>query len=127
MAHCIGNNSLLHISKKPIKNTGNVLMDTSNIKEKETGVKKSADERDPLVDKPAHYTGSHIEAIDYIYDNLSDGFGYYLEGSIKKYLHRWRLKSQTDEGKIRDLKKAAWYLDKLIKDVEEHGVPECHM
>ena len=43
-------------------------MDTSNIKEKEKeiGVKTSADERDPLVDKPAHYTATHIEAIDYI-------------------------------------------------------------
>ena len=45
-------------------------MDTSNIKEKETGVKKPEDERDPLVDKPAHYTATTIEAIDYISDTL---------------------------------------------------------
>lgn len=103
-------------------------MDNCNIgREEEIEVKKSADERDPLVDKPAHYTATTIEAIDYISDTLDEGFGYYLEGSLKKYLHRWRFKSETDEGKIRDLKKAAWYLDKLIKDVEEHGVPECHM
>jgi hypothetical protein len=102
-------------------------MDTSNIKEAATSVNKSVDEHDPLVNSPAHYTATTIEAIDYIADTLDEGFGYYLEGSLKKYLHRWRFKSKSDEGKIRDLKKAAWYLDKLIKDVEEHGVPECHM
>jgi len=102
-------------------------MDKCNIEKNEAVVKKSANERDPLVDKPAHYTATTIEAIDYISDTLDEGFGYYLEGSLKKYLHRWRFKSETDEGKIRDLKKAAWYLDKLIKDIENHGVPECHM
>jgi hypothetical protein len=42
-------------------------------------------------------------------------------------LHRWRFKSETTEGKIRDLKKAEWFLKKLIEDIEDHGVPECHM
>lgn len=83
--------------------------------------------RDPLVDKPSHYTATNIEAIDYISDTLQDGYGFYLEGSLKKYLHRWRFKSQTTEGKIRDLKKAEWFLKKLIEDIEDHGVPECHM
>lgn len=83
--------------------------------------------RDPLVDQPSHYTATTIEAIDYISDTLQDGYGFYLEGSLKKYLHRWRFKSQTTEGKIRDLKKAEWFLKKLIEDIEDHGVPECHM
>ena len=62
-----------------------------------------------VVNSPAHYTNSKIEAIDYLADTLGEGFSYFLEGNVKKYLHRWRYKNGVE-----DLKKAQWYLDRLI-------------
>ena len=38
----------------------------------------------------------------------------YLEGNTKKYLHRFRYKGNP----VEDLKKARWYLDKLIAEME---------
>ena len=64
---------------------------------------------DDVVNSPAHYTNSKIEAIDYLSDTLGEGFSYFLEGNVKKYLHRWRYKNGVE-----DLKKAQWYLDRLI-------------
>lgn len=67
------------------------------------------------VNHPTHYNHGNIECIDYLDDNLGEGFTYYLEGNIKKYLHRWRYKNQGAEKQIEDLRKAAWYLNKLIE------------
>lgn len=63
-----------------------------------------------MVEKPPHYTQTKIEAIDYLEDTLGEGFSYFLEGNVKKYMHRWRYKNR-----IEDLKKARWYLDRLIQ------------
>jgi hypothetical protein len=38
----------------------------------------------------------------------------YLEGNTKKYLHRYRYK----ETPLQDLRKAQWYLDRLIEEME---------
>lgn len=71
------------------------------------------DKKDPVA-KPAHYNIGTIECIDYLKDNMpKDAFIGYLEGNVKKYLHRWRYKVKPTE----DLKKAQWYLDRLIKEV----------
>lgn len=66
------------------------------------------------VNHPAHYNHGEIECITYLRDNLGDGFEYYLEGNIKKYLHRWRYKSESRAKQIEDLRKAAWYLGELL-------------
>lgn len=63
------------------------------------------------VDHPPHYNNNKIECIDYLEDSLGDGFTYYLEGNVKKYLHRWRYK----DAPVEDLRKARWYLEKLIE------------
>ena len=69
------------------------------------------------VNHPPHYNQGKIESIDYIKDSLGEGFNYYLEGSVKKYMHRWRYKyGDTTEGSVEDLRKARWYLDRLIKN-----------
>ena len=78
------------------------------------------------IDKPPHCTATTIEAIDYIEDSLGAGYGFFLEGSAKKYLHRWRHKHDSQDGRLSDLKKASWFLDRLIKDVEGHDVPVCN-
>lgn len=66
-----------------------------------------------MVNSPPHYNESGIECIDAISAALGDGFEFYLQGNIMKYLWRYRYKNGTE-----DLKKASWYLDKLITEVE---------
>ena len=65
------------------------------------------------VNSPDHYNFGKIECIDYLEDNLKQGFAFYLDGNIKKYLHRWQYKDNP----LEDLQKARWYLDKLILKV----------
>jgi len=68
------------------------------------------DLKDP-VNHPSHYGQGSIEAIEYIKDSLTkEEFIGYLRGNISKYLHRWRYKNGVE-----DLKKAQWYLNKLIE------------
>lgn len=64
------------------------------------------------VNKPSHYNAGNIECIDYLKDSLGTNFEHYLEGSIKKYLHRFRYKKSS----VEDLRKARWYLDRLITE-----------
>ncbi len=63
-----------------------------------------------MVDKPFHYNQAGIECIDAIAAATDDGFEHYLQGNIIKYLWRYRYKNG-----IEDLKKAQWYLNKLIE------------
>tara|TARA_R110002153_G_scaffold92322_5_gene224292 strand:+ start:660 stop:998 length:339 start_codon:yes stop_codon:yes gene_type:complete len=65
------------------------------------------------VNHPAHYNYGEIECIDYLEDNLGSGFDAYLEGNVKKYMHRFRHKGSE----ITDLRKARWYLDRLIATI----------
>ena len=63
------------------------------------------------VDNPNHYTNTKIECIDYLEDILGiEGLKYFCQGNTTKYLHRWRNKNGVE-----DLKKAQWYLTKLIE------------
>lgn len=61
-------------------------------------------EHDP-VNHPSHYMQGAMEVIDAI-----EGMGLpYHEGNIVKYVARWRHKNGVE-----DLKKARFYLDRLI-------------
>ena len=67
------------------------------------------------VNKPAHYADSQIECIDYMKDNMDRMmFARYLEGNTKKYLHRYRYKGKP----VEDLKKAQWYLNRMIEELD---------
>jgi hypothetical protein len=67
------------------------------------------------VEKPAHYNQSGIECIQAIEASMTiDQFCGYLKGNIQKYIWRYE-----DKNKIEDLKKAQWYLNKLIKIYEQ--------
>jgi len=66
-----------------------------------------------MVNRPPHYNKAGVECIDAIAAATEEGFEYYLQGNIMKYLWRYRYKNGTE-----DLKKARWYLDKLITEVE---------
>ena len=65
---------------------------------------------DDPVNNPKHYNRGGIECIDAIEAALDEGFEYYLQGNVMKYLWRYRYKNGAE-----DLKKAEWYNKKLIE------------
>jgi len=71
---------------------------------------KEEEEEKDMVNSPAHYNKAGIETIDALEAMLTNGFDYYLQGNIVKYLWRYRYKNGVE-----DLKKAQWYLNKLIE------------
>ena len=72
-----------------------------------------------MVNSPEHYTVGGIETIDVICAKLggndSTQWLGYLLGNILKYVTRASYKGKYRE----DLKKAAYYLNRLIKDIGE--------
>jgi hypothetical protein len=70
------------------------------------------DQADPI--NPSHYKQGGIECIEAIKAATGDGFISYVWGNVLKYLWRWPKK-----GGVSDLKKARWYLDRLIREVGE--------
>jgi hypothetical protein len=67
---------------------------------------------DPV--NPSHYKQGGIECIEAIKAATGDGFIGYVWGNVLKYLWRWPKKGGVD-----DLKKARWYLDRLIREAGE--------
>ena len=68
---------------------------------------------DDVVNQPPHYGNGRIECIEYMRDNMDHMmFMGYLEGNAKKYMHRYKGKP------VEDLRKAKWYLEYLIKEME---------
>jgi hypothetical protein len=64
-----------------------------------------------IINNPPHYNQGSIEPIDFIKSqNMS-----YIEGNIIKYTTRYKFKNG-----IEDLKKAQWYLDKLIAEYQNN-------
>lgn len=83
-------------------------------------VKKALTAEDKVYDnvnKPNHYTYGKYECIDVIKDitegNAANGIEAFCLGNVLKYLWRYKHKNGTE-----DLKKAMWYLEKLIKESE---------
>ena len=71
-----------------------------------------------VVNNPSHYTDSKIEVIDYIEDKQ---LGFCLGNAIK-YISRAGKKHDSDktikEKEIEDLKKAIWYINRRIYEIE---------
>lgn len=66
------------------------------------------------VEKPAHYASGEIECIDAMRAQMSkEEFEGHMKGNVIKYMWRWR-----DKGGVESLKKARWYLNKLIESAE---------
>ena len=63
-----------------------------------------------LVNQPPHYRAGDVECIEAIEAALGDGYRYYLQGSIIKYIWRYEHKGNPEQ----DLRKADWYLERLI-------------
>ena len=60
--------------------------------------------------KPNHYKGKTVQPIDLI-ESMNMNFN---QGNIIKYVSRYK-----DKNGIEDLKKAEWYLQRLIKEYEK--------
>ena len=67
------------------------------------------------VEHPSHYTQGGIECIDAMKAALGEHFIGFVVGNAIKYL--WRYKHKNG---LEDLKKARWYLDRAIKEMEEN-------
>lgn len=90
------------------KNGGDVMCDKF---EQLVSVEDGAD----MVSNPSHYADSAIECIDAIAASMSsEAFLGYLKGNVQKYVWRYEKKAKPAE----DLKKARWYLDRLISELE---------
>ena len=74
-----------------------------------------ADDKD-MVNSPAHYTQGDIECIDAIAQVVKDldGMDAMCTGNAIKYLWRWKHKNGAE-----DLKKAVWYLQRMIDNYKE--------
>ena len=67
-----------------------------------------------VVDHPSHYNYGSIECIDVIKEVLGDSFVDYEIGNVIKYIFRHKHKNGLE-----DLKKAQWYLNDAIKQIEK--------
>jgi hypothetical protein len=63
------------------------------------------------VNHPAHYNQGSIETIDLIESVVGNGFSI---GCVIKYVSRYQYKNNP----LEDLKKAQWYLERLIRNEE---------
>ncbi len=69
-----------------------------------------------VVNNPPHYKTGGIEAIEGIEASMGpEAFAGYLKGSVTKYLWRYEKKGKP----LEDLKKARWFLDRLIAAQEK--------
>lgn len=67
-----------------------------------------------IINHPGYYLRNGIEAIDFI-----DAFGLNFNlGNVIKYIARAGKKNQDT---LSDLKKAAWYLDREVKNLESRN------
>jgi hypothetical protein len=88
-------------------------MDGANVDQFIEGVMEARERAsDPV--NPSHYKQGGIECIEAIKAATGEGFPDYLRGNVMKYL--WRYK---EKGGVEDLRKSAWYLDRLFKEVGE--------
>lgn len=66
---------------------------------------------DEIINHPEHYNTGKFEVIDVIEDWKLD---FHL-GNVVKYVAR----AQHKNDQVNDLKKARWYLDRRIKELED--------
>jgi len=71
--------------------------------------------RNANVNSPLHYLKGKKETIDVIKDcTTNDEYHGYLKGNVLKYISRYKFKGEP----LEDLKKAQWYLNRLLKEVK---------
>lgn len=89
----------------------------SDLKEEKKVLETRLNIGDP-VNSPSHYKAGGIEAIEAIEAALSlEGYRGYLKASVMKYMWRYEKKEKP----LEDLKKARWFLNRLIEEIEGKG------
>lgn len=74
-----------------------------------------SDGTNDMVEHPPHYCQGGIECIDALREQLGrEQFVGFLRGTVAKYL--WRGPHKLNE--LEDYKKARWYLERLIRELE---------
>ncbi len=70
-------------------------------------------QKSDVINHPSHYTAGRIECIDAIKSAVCElkGVEAVCTGNAIKYLWRWKQKNGVE-----DLKKAIWYINKLIEE-----------
>ena len=71
-------------------------------------------DKEDMVNHPPHYNKYGVECIDALRAATGEGFEYYLQGNVMKYLWRYRYKNGVE-----DLKKANWSLELLIAEKQD--------
>lgn len=76
------------------------------------------------INKPEHYTYGKFECVDVIHELTQDlaGIQAFCLGNTIKYLWRFQHKNGVE-----DLKKAKWYLDRLIKEFDTDVVVDVRL
>tara|TARA_R110000737_G_scaffold290179_1_gene296719 strand:- start:261 stop:557 length:297 start_codon:yes stop_codon:yes gene_type:complete len=70
-----------------------------------------------VVNHPSHYANASVECIDAIEASMTgEQMAGYLRGNVQKYVFRAYSKHPTP---LVDLKKAQWYLNRLIETEEQ--------
>jgi hypothetical protein len=70
-----------------------------------------------IVNHPSHYANASVECIDAIEASMTgEQMAGYLRGNVQKYVFRAYSKHPTP---LVDLKKAQWYLNRLIETEEK--------
>lgn len=70
---------------------------------------------DNEINSPSHYTKGGIDTIDFMEAKMTfEEYIGFMRGNVIKYISRSSFKGQE----IKDLKKAAWYLNRLIDTLE---------
>lgn len=104
-----GNQRYTYVAPKPGTDGRCVTIDGPSYTRSE---EKAADS----VESPSHYRAGKVECVDAL-DSATVGLngveGFHIANVIK-YVWRWKFKNGLE-----DLKKARWYLDRLIKKEEE--------
>nr|DAF60901.1 MAG TPA: nucelotide kinase [Siphoviridae sp. cteEQ43] len=91
------------------------LQEHGYVDKQEDGVEHDA------VEHPSHYTHGGVECLDAIEAALSsqdDPYRAFLTGQVLKYMWRWPMKNGLE-----DCRKAKFYLDRLIADIEANQLP----
>lgn len=72
------------------------------------------------VDHPSHYNHGGREAIDIIKDHLNDSDWNAYQGGLLFNVYKYIDRAPYKGKRVEDLKKAAWYLNKLIDEVGDN-------
>lgn len=102
----------------PTEDGGSTIRSGDSIDDQMRKVTDFEENHDP-VNHPSHYNQFGIECLDAIEASMPPvEFRGYLKGNCQKYIWRYVYKGKP----VEDLEKAAFYLNKLIEKVKEHGV-----